>query len=105
MPTSIRDIEEHSKILTILEVINKHGEENPVSSECLMQMFGLSERQLRQVISIARSKYAASIAAHPNGGYYRAMTWEQYKRTFCQRIGQALAEIQTQKCRTESTST
>lgn len=93
--TEIKNID-RTKLLNLLEYINKHTAENPASTQSVMELFNLSERQLRMYIAYARKEFHASIATHGTGGYFRATGWEQYKRTFHQRMNQAIAEIITQ---------
>jgi len=95
MQTAQQNID-NDDLLKLLEYINKHTAANPAQSSALMNVFAIDERKLRKMISVARKKYHASIAASSTGGYYRANNWEQYKSTFKQRIRQAMAEIKTQ---------
>ena len=87
---------DRAKLLNLLEYINKHTAENPAQTPALMSLFNVSERQLRMMIAHARTEYHASIASNPTGGYFRAGNWQEYRRTFTQRIHQAVAEIKTQ---------
>jgi hypothetical protein len=88
------DMIDADKERKIIAWIERGTESHTVSTDSIMVMLNVKERELRAVVE----KYRQSgmlIAEGKDGGYYLAKNWNEYEYTFNKRVGFALRMLCT----------
>lgn len=81
--------------MSILETITDHDKTNPISRSELVDIYGMTDRNVRRNIEELRKKGHKICAVSRNGGYYMAKDEAEFKEFISDYISRAKTVFET----------